>query len=360
VKLLESVPLAERSTMGVGGPARYYVNSEDEATALEAVAWSDRHKVPLRVLGGGSNLVVADGGFDGLVLRIAIAGRKVRRDGPAVEIEAGAGENWDPFVAWTVAEGWAGLECLSGIPGLVGATPIQNVGAYGQEVSETIVSVRALDRRGGLVELAPKTCRFGYRDSLFKSGEPGRYVVLSVRFRLTAGKPPKLAYPELERHVAGRGIKKPGLLEVRESVLAIRASKSMVIDTADENHRSCGSFFTNPLVSADEARAIAERVADPALPQFPQSDGRVKLSAAWLIERAGFTRGQRFGACGISSRHSLALVCHDGARASDVVSLARRVRNVVDARFGVRLVPEPVFWGFQSIDDDGLPDDRLA
>jgi UDP-N-acetylmuramate dehydrogenase len=359
VKVLESVQLSARSTMGVGGPARYFVSAEDEATALEAVAWADRHRVPLRVLGGGSNLVIADGGFDGLVLRIAIRGRNVRRDGPSVEIDAGAGEAWDPFVAWTVSEGWAGLECLSGIPGLVGATPIQNVGAYGQEVSETITGVRALDRRGGLVELSPKTCRFGYRDSLFKSGEPGRYIVLSVHFRLTAGKEPRLTYPELERHVAARGSATPTLAEVRESVLAIRAAKSMVIDAADENRRSCGSFFTNPVVSADEARAVAERAADPALPQFPQPDGRIKLSAAWLIEKAGFSRGQRLGACGISSRHSLALVCHDGARASDVVALARRVRNGVEGRFGVRLIPEPVFWGFQSL-DDGLPDDRLV
>jgi UDP-N-acetylmuramate dehydrogenase len=345
--------------MGVGGPARYFVSAESEATALEAVAWSGRHKVPLQVLGGGSNLVVADGGFDGLVLGIAISGRQVRQDGPNVEIDAGAGEAWDPLVAWTVSEGWAGLECLSGIPGLVGATPIQNVGAYGQDVSESIVSVRALDRRAGLVELSPKTCRFGYRDSLFKSGEPGRYVVLSVRFRLTAGKPPKIAYPELERHVATRCAATPSLGDVRESVLAIRAAKSMVIDAADENRRSCGSFFTNPVVSADEAREIAARADDPGLPRYPQPDGGVKLSAAWLIEKAGFSRGQRFGACGISSRHSLALVCHDGARASDVVSAARRVRNVVESRFGVRLVPEPVFWGFQSL-DDGLPDDRLA
>jgi UDP-N-acetylmuramate dehydrogenase len=345
--------------MGVGGPVRYFVEAKDEATVLEAIAWAQRRNVESRILGGGSNVVVADHGFDGLVVQVKIAGRALKRDGTAVEIEAGAGENWDPFVAWTVSEGWAGLECLSGIPGLVGATPIQNVGAYGQDVSETIVSVRALDRRGGIVELSTKACRFGYRDSLFKSGEPGRYIVLCVRFRLESAGAPKVRYSELERHLAARKIERPGLEQVRESVLAIRTAKSMVIDPKDENHRSCGSFFVNPTVSPDELGEIAAKVADPSMPQFPQPDGRTKLSAAWLIERAGFSRGQRFGSCGISSRHSLAIVCHDGARANDVVELARRIRNKVEEHSGVRLVPEPVFWGFLSL-DDGLPDDRLA
>jgi UDP-N-acetylmuramate dehydrogenase len=345
--------------MGVGGPARYLVEAKDEANVLEAIAWAERRKVELRVLGGGSNVVIADRGVDGLVVQVKIEGRTAKRDGTAVEIEAGAGEAWDPLVAWTVSEGWAGLECLSGIPGLVGATPIQNVGAYGQDVSETIIGVRALDRRGGIVELSNKSCRFAYRDSLFKSGEPGRYVVLSVRFRLESAGKPRVVYPELERHLAGRKIAKPALSEVRESVLAIRAAKSMVIDPKDENHRSCGSFFVNPTVSRDELREIAERAADSSMPQFPQPDGRVKLSAAWLIERAGFTRGQRVGRAGISSRHALAIVSHDDARANDVVELARRVRARVEERFGVRLVPEPVFWGFLSL-DDGLPDDRLA
>jgi UDP-N-acetylmuramate dehydrogenase len=345
--------------MGVGGPARYFVEAKDEANVLEAIAWAQRRNVESRVLGGGSNVVVSDRGFDGLVVQLKIAGRALKREGTAVEIEAGAGEDWDPLVAWTVSEGWAGLECLSGIPGLVGATPIQNVGAYGQDVSETIVSVRALDRRGGIVELSSKACRFGYRDSLFKSGEPGRYIVLSVRFRLESAGLPKIRYPELERHLAARKIERPGLEQVRESVLAIRAAKSMVIDPNDENRRSCGSFFMNPIVSPEELGEIAARIADPSMPQFPQPDGRVKLSAAWLIERAGFSRGQRFGNCGISSRHSLAIVCHDGARANDVVELARRIRIKVEERFGVRLVPEPVFWGFLSL-DGGLPDDRLA
>jgi UDP-N-acetylmuramate dehydrogenase len=274
--------------MGVGGPARYFVEAKDEANVLEAIAWAERRKLELRVLGGGSNVVIADRGFDGLVVQVKIGGRTAKRDGSAVEIEVGAGEAWDPLVAWTVSEGLAGLECLSGIPGFVGATPIQNVGAYGQDVSETIVSVRALDRRGGIVELSSKACRFSYRDSLFKSGEPGRYVVLSVRFRLESGAKPKIVYPELERHLMERKIARPGLEDVRKSVLAIRGAKSMVIDPNDENHRSCGSFFVNPTVSRDELREIAERAADSSMPQFPQPDGRVKLSAGWLIERAGF------------------------------------------------------------------------
>ena len=359
MKVLESVPLGSLSTMGVGGPARYFVEARDEANVLEAIAWAERRKIEAKILGGGSNVVIADRGFDGLVVQAKIPGRSTKRDGSAVEIEVGAGEPWDPLVAWTVSEGWAGLECLSGIPGLVGATPIQNVGAYGQDVSETIAGVRALDRRGGVVELSTKACRFGYRDSLFKSGEPGRYVVLSVRFRLIPGGNPKIVYPELERHLAPKETGQPSLADVRESVLAIRAAKSMVIDPKDDNHRSCGSFFVNPTLSREALADVVERAKDSAMPQYPQSDGRVKLSAAWLIERAGFSRGQRFGSAGISSRHALALVCHEGARANDVVELARRVRTRVQERFGVRLTPEPVFWGFLSL-DDGLPDDRLA
>jgi UDP-N-acetylmuramate dehydrogenase len=247
-----------------------------------------------------------------------------------------------------VERGWAGLECLSGIPGLVGATPIQNVGAYGQEVSDTLAAVRALDRESGrVVTLAPAGCGFGYRDSLFKSRAPGRYVVLAVTYRLVPGGAPHLGYADIAREI---GTASPALAAVRETVIRVRRSKSMVLDPGDPNARSCGSFFLNPIVDAGALAAIDARAAGLAMPRWPQPDGRVKLSAAWLIEHAGFTRGEADGPVGLSTRHTLAIVCHDGARARDVAAFARRVRAAVEQRFGVRLHPEPIFWGTLGLD----------
>ena len=236
----------------------------------------------------------------------------------------------------------------------MGATPIQNVGAYGQEVSEALTHVRALDRRGGqVVTLSPDECGFAYRDSVFRSGERGRYIVLAVCYRLMLGGAPAVRYRDVEQDLERRGIRGPSLAEVRESVLGIRRSKSMVLDADDPNRRSCGSFFLNPIVSGAELRRIEERArVDPAMPGWPMPDGRVKLSAAWLIQAAGFERGQREGPVGLSSRHTLAIVCHDGARAADVVAFARRLRARVEERFGVRLHPEPVFWGPLDLDGD--------
>jgi UDP-N-acetylmuramate dehydrogenase len=352
VKLLERIPLAPYCTMGVGGPARWFVEAADERTVREAVDWAGRQGVPLRVLGGGSNLLVADEGVDGLVLKIALRGVRVREAGPVVEVTAAAGEPWDDLVGTTVQRQWAGLECLSGIPGLVGATPIQNVGAYGQEVSETIVSVRALDcRRGEIVTLTSPECRFRYRDSVFKTPMPGRYIVLAVGYRLARGGTPARRYADVEQSLAARGLRSPSLADVRRSVLDIRRSKSMVLDEGDPNHRSCGSFFINPVVSAEELRRIQERAGDGAtMPWWPEPDGRVKLSAAWLIERAGFARGHADGPVGLSTRHALAIVCHEGARARDVAAFARRVRARVAELMGVRLMPEPVFWGPLALD----------
>jgi UDP-N-acetylmuramate dehydrogenase len=347
VKLLEHVSLASYCTMGVGGPARWFVEAGDERTVHEAVEWAERQSLPLRVLGGGSNLIVADEGVDGLVLKVGLRGVTARVGGAVVEVMAAAGEPWDDLVCMAVERGWAGLECLSGIPGLVGATPIQNVGAYGQDVSNTIISVRALDRQSGrVVTLTPPECEFRYRDSVFKSRMPGRYIVLAVGYRLAQGGAPVLRYADVVRDLARRGIRSPSLADVRRSVLDIRRSKSMVLDDDDPNHRSCGSFFVNPIVTADELCRIKERTGrDSSMPCWPEPGGHVKLSAAWLIERAGFERGQTDGSVGLSTRHSLAIVCHPGARASDVVGFARRVRARVEERVGVRLVPEPVFWG---------------
>jgi len=341
----ERVELAPLTTMGVGGPARWFVEAADEATVLAAHAWARTRGVALRILGGGSNVVVADSGVDALVLRLALRGVTTRVANGAAEVTAAAGEPWDDLVRVTVERGWAGLECLSGIPGLVGATPIQNVGAYGQEVSDTVVTVRALDTRSGVVTtLAAADCGFAYRDSVFKSGEPGRWVVLAVSYRLRPGGAPSLGYADVARYVAERGVSAAALGDVRNAVLAIRRSKSMVLDPTDPNRRSCGSFFLNPILDRAAADAALARAGDAAMPRWPQPDGRVKLSAAWLIERAGFERGQRAGPVGLSTRHTLALVAHDGARAADLLAFARHVRETVEARFGVRLTLEPVVW----------------
>ena len=331
--------------MGVGGPARYFVEAPDEATVREALAWARARGQALRILGGGTNLLVTDEGVDGLVLAVDLRGMSVHTTDEAVELTAGAGEPWDDLVRLTVERGWAGLECLSGIPGLVGATPIQNVGAYGQEVSETVVSVRALDTLDGAVHtLSPAECGFAYRNSVFKSGAPGRWVVLAVRYRLRPGGAPTVRYPEVEQHLAARGLPAASLADVRASVLAIRRAKSMVLDPDDVNRRSCGSFFVNPIVSAEHADRLTALGLEPPMPRWPQADGRVKLSAAWLIERAGFPRGYRKGSTGLSTRHALAIVAHDGARARDIRALARRLQEGIRTRFGVALVPEPVFW----------------
>jgi len=341
----ERAALAPYTTLGVGGPARWFVDATDEATLREALAWSRARGVALRILGGGSNVVVADAGIEALVVRVGLRGVTTREVGHVVDLTAAAGEPWDDLVALAVARGWAGLECLSGIPGLVGATPMQNVGAYGQEVSDTVVAVRALDTTTGeAVTLSPAECGFAYRDSAFKSREPGRYVVLAVTYRLRPGAGPTLGYADVERAVAARGLTAPTLADVRASVLAIRRTKSMVLDRDDPNRRSCGSFFTNPIVTPDAAERVAERAGDPKLPRWPQADGSVKLSAAWLIERAGFRRGQREGAVGLSTAHALAVVAHDGARAADVLGFARRLQASVAERFGVRLALEPAVW----------------
>jgi UDP-N-acetylmuramate dehydrogenase len=346
IHVREHVLLAPLTTLGVGGPARWFFEALDEPAVHAAFAWARQRGVAVRVLGGGSNLVVADRGVDTLVVRMGLRGVSVNETSTHVEVTAAAGEPWDPFVATVVARGLAGLECLSGIPGLVGATPIQNVGAYGQDVSETITAVRALDvTTDRTVTLGRDDCRFAYRDSRFKSEEPGRYVVLAVTYRLVRDGAPSVRYADVERALAARGLAHPSLAEVRDAVIGIRRQKSMVLDTGDPNRRSCGSFFTNPIVASAELTAVESRAGDPAMPRWPERGGRVKLSAAWLIEHAGFKRGHTEGPVGLSTRHALALVAHDGARAADVVAFAERIQTAVLDRFGVRLAPEPVFWG---------------
>jgi UDP-N-acetylmuramate dehydrogenase len=347
---LRDVPLAPLSTLGVGGAARYLAEVASEDELRRALDWAAGRGVDVRILGGGSNLVVGDGGVDALVVKIALRGVGASESAGAVVLTASAGEPWDDVVRHAVARGWAGIECLSGIPGLVGATPIQNVGAYGQDVSQTICAVRALDRRTGRVEtLEPADCGFGYRDSRFRRAEPERFVVLAVSMRLVPGGAPSIRYRELADELARREIAVPSLADARDSVLAIRRSKSMVLDPDDPNRRSCGSFFVNPVLPAEDASRVLARTGHGA-PHWPEADGRVKLSAAWLIERAGLARGDSAGPVGLSTRHALAIVCHDGARARDVLAFARMVRDRVEERFGVRLAPEPVFWGIAALD----------
>jgi UDP-N-acetylmuramate dehydrogenase len=346
----DDVPLAPLTTLELGGRARHLVDAADEPTILAALAWAAARGEPALVLGGGSNVVVADEGFEGLVIRISSRGRAFAPAGGEVRVTAAAGEPWDELVADTAARGLAGLECLSGIPGLAGATPIQNVGAYGQEVADTIRAVRAFDRASGaIVELPAAACAFGYRDSAFRRA-PDRHVVLAVTFGLRPGGAPTLRYRELADALAGTPA--PTLADARRTVLALRRRKSMVIDAADPNRRSAGSFFTNPIVAAADAERLAARAAADGLvaaaadvPRWPAGPGLVKLSAGWLIERAGIAKGFRRGAVGVSTAHALALVHHGGGTTRELVALARHVRDAVAARFGVTLVPEPVFVG---------------
>jgi UDP-N-acetylmuramate dehydrogenase len=346
----ERVPLAPHTTMGVGGAARFMARLVDADVLPELLDWAARQSLPVTVLGGGSNVVVADRGVPGLVVSVEVLGEAVEHGGDQVQISVGAGEPWEPFVRRCVERGWAGLECLSGIPGRVGATPIQNVGAYGQEVAGTLVSVDVHDAQSGRsMTLQQAECGFAYRTSRFKAAGAS-FIVLRATFRLRVGGEACIAYPEIARAAAVTG-SAPSLQSVREVVLETRRAKSMLLDPADENGRSCGSFFLNPELDAAQFDLLAGRAPAPP-PGYRQAEGRVKVPAAWLIENAGFRRGQRFGAVGISSRHALALVCHEGATAAQLISAARRVRDGVLDAFGVRLSPEPRFLGFDTPSDE--------
>jgi UDP-N-acetylmuramate dehydrogenase len=332
--------LSELTTLRLGGPAGALVEARTEDELVEAGRGDGL------LLAGGSNLVIADEGWPGTVVRVLTRGVAQREADGRVELTAAAGEEWEPFVARCVAEGLAGVECLSGIPGSIGATPIQNVGAYGQEVAETITAVRVLDRRGGdVADLPPEACGFAYRSSAFKR-TPGRWVVLSVTFALERRElSAPLGYAELVRTLDVRPGEGAPLAEVREAVLGLRRGKGMVLDAGDPDTVSAGSFFTNPILSEDEFAAL-ERRAPERPPGFPEEDGRVKTSAAWLIERAGFTRGYgNSEGIAISSKHTLALTNRGGGTTAELLALAREIAGGVEARFGVRLEPEPTLMG---------------
>lgn len=337
--LQRDVLLAPHTTLELGGRAAYFGSATDVADIQLLLDLADEQRMPVAILGGGSNLVVSDAGFPGVVIAMRMRGVSITRQDDVVLVEAAAGEPWDELVDRTTLERLAGLECLSGIPGLVGATPIQNVGAYGQEVADTIASVRVLDRRTRtVVELTPAQCEFAYRDSMFKR-DPDRYVVLSVVFALTPDGAPTVRYAELERALEG---KSRDVRTVRETVIALRRAKSMVIDPADPNRRSAGSFFTNPIVDAALADALSAR--HEGMPRWPQPDGRVKLAAGWLIERAGITKGMRRGNVGVSTKHALALVHHGGGTSAELLAFSEEIRDAVRVRFGVELQREPVLW----------------
>jgi UDP-N-acetylmuramate dehydrogenase len=345
--------LSSLTTLRLGGPARRMAEAATEDELLAGVRAADGVGEPLLLLAGASNVVVADEGFDGTVLRVVSRGvERVRRSDGRVWLDAAAGEDWDRFVAACVEAGLAGVEALSGIPGSIGATPIQNVGAYGQEVADVVVAVRALDRASGEVHtLDSEACLFDYRSSVFKR-DPGRWVVLRVTFAL---EPSPLSepvrYAELARALGVELGERAPLADVRAAVLALRGGKGMVLDPGDPDTVSAGSFFTNPLLRERDFRAFVERVAsrlgeDVSPPAWPAGERRVKTSAAWLIERAGFERGYgRADGIAISSKHTLALTNRGGGTTAELVALAREIAAGVQDAFGVALVPEPVFVG---------------
>jgi UDP-N-acetylmuramate dehydrogenase len=349
----ENERLARFTTFGIGGPARWFVEATSEDEVVEATEWARERGLALFVLGGGSNLLVSDAGFAGLVLRIGLRGVLVDAGAEARTYRVAAGEDWDGFVERTVQDDCAGIECLAGIPGTVGGTPVQNVGAYGQEVASVIARVRAFhltERR--FVEFAANECGFAYRRSRFNSTDRGRFIVTRVDYRLTPDGAPTLRYAELQRaiHESRPEGGEPSLVEVATAVRQIRRSKGMLLVEGDADCRSAGSFFKNPVATEEQLRRFA-RASGKEPPRFPagtgaEDFGRFKVPAAWLIEQSGFAKGYSAGAAGISSRHTLALVNHGGATASEILALAGQIAKAVEVRFGIRLEMEPVLVGF--------------
>ena len=340
LEIRENEPLAPLTTLKVGGPARYFLSASSEHDVVAAFEFAAKEDLEVFILGGGSNILVSDNGFDGLVIQVALKGIT----GGDATLTAAAGEDWDDFVEYCVTNDLAGVECLSGIPGFVGGTPVQNVGAYGQEVSETITNVRCFDReRLEFADLSNGDCRFTYRQSIFNSSYRDRYVVLAVTYKLKHRGMPKIAYKDIREYF---GSHDPTLRDMREAVLTIRRSKSMVIDPDDPNRRSAGSFFKNPLVPRLRFDEIAGEYGP--VPHFSANDGFVKIPAAWLIERSGFAKGFLHGNAGISTNHTLAIINRGGATADQIVSLKNDIQSAVESKFKITLQPEPVFVGFSQ------------
>jgi UDP-N-acetylmuramate dehydrogenase len=349
--LREKLPLAPLTTFQIGGPARFFADAASLTDVQEAVRVAESRNLPLLVLGGGSNLLISDAGWPGLGLRIAIPGidRAADQDGKAI-FNVGAGEAWDDFVAHVVAQNCAGVECLSGIPGSVGGTPVQNVGAYGQEVSQTIDSVQVFDLQHNEVrELCAEACGFAYRSSIFNTTERGRFIILRVTYALAPGGSPYLGYADLKRHVES-GPSDPNLAQVRQAVRQIRARKGMLIVEGDPDCRSAGSFFKNPVLSEEQHEALNKRAEAKGVtvPSYPALEKNRKVSAAWLVEHSGFSRGYVLGHAGISSKHALAIVNRGGATAAEILALKNQIQQRVFETWGVSLEPEPVFVGLSS------------
>jgi UDP-N-acetylmuramate dehydrogenase len=341
LRVSDNASIAPLTTLRLGGPAKRLVTAERESELVDIVREVDLRKDELLIIGGGSNLVVSDEGFNGTVVRVGTRGRVV--DGDEVTVQAG--EPWDDLVGSLVDDGFAGVECLAGIPGLAGATPIQNVGAYGQDVSETFVRLRAFDRdRGAIVTFEKADCYFAYRNSVFRGRD--RHVILDVTFRLQRTRTSRpIKYAELARALSVSEGGTAPLEEVKRTVCALRRKKGMVLDPSDPDTTSAGSFFTNPVVDAEGLARVRSRWEGPPMPVFPEADGRSKLSAGWLIENAGFKKGLTVGHVAVSSKHALALTNRGGATTKELVALARQLRAGVFARFGVMLENEPVFVG---------------
>ena len=340
----ENIPLAPLTTLQVGGAARFFAEARTEDGVRDAVRFAKSQALPLFILGGGSNLLVADSGWPGLMLKIAINGIVEH----AQVFDVGAGVNWDRFVAQAVAQNCSGIECLSGIPGTVGATPVQNVGAYGQELSGVIESVRAVDLKNDrIVTLANQDCGFSYRTSIFNTLERGRYIILRVTFHLSTGGAPSLKYADLQKHFS-TWKSAPSLLDVREAVREIRRRKGMLIEAGDEDCRSAGSFFKNPALSESQFQDVTRRAKARGLqiPTYPALAAQHKVSAAWLVEHSGFSKGYALGPARISRKHALALVNSGNASATDIVRLKEQIQSKVEECWGIVLDPEPVFVGF--------------
>jgi len=344
----ENVSLAPLTTLKVGGPARFFVEATTLAEVWEAAQLAHTRNLPLFVLGGGSNLVISDSGWPGLVLKVAIGGMEERKHDGKSLFDIGAGEDWDKFVARAVARDCAGVECLSGIPGSVGGTPVQNVGAYGQEVAETIESVLVFDQRNGQTrELCNKACGFSYRTSVFNSSQRGRFIILRVTYALEPGGKPHLEYTDLKKYFAGWS-ESPTLAQIRDAVRTIRSTKGMLISPGDEDCRSAGSFFKNPVLSDEQFRDLAARAESKNLrvPSYPALDAMKKVSAGWLVEHSGFSKGYGSGTVGISRKHALAIVNRGQATAAEVLAFKEQIQERVEDIWGIHLEPEPVFVGF--------------
>jgi UDP-N-acetylmuramate dehydrogenase len=341
MRVLEDVPLAPYTTFGIGGPARWFVEASTEDEVRDAVRFARERSIPLFVLGGGSNLLVSDEGFPGLVLRIALKGTEQYGE----VFSVAAGEEWDAFVTTAVAQNYAGIECLAGIPGSVGGTPVQNVGAYGQEVAESILSVRALDRESEqFVTLSTDECGFAYRRSIFNTTARGRYIVTRVEYRLKYAGKPTISYADLKQYFQNAAIL-PSLGQVSAAVREIRHRKGMLIVPGEPDCRSAGSFFKNPVISREHFERIAAQMNGANVPHYPAEEGRIKVPAAWLLDQAGFHKGHTLGRAGISSRHTLALINRNGASAKDILVLRDEIVAAVQEKFWIHLEPEPVWVG---------------